>query len=177
MSDDDGRTSLESLYVAGRGRRAPASTAPTAWAATRCSRARSWATAPVGTRAGSAHGPVIHSDGAGFSARSVSGDLDLQDLDNALRALMWRLVGIERDGPGLEQAASRLATWHHLVSQRVFGDPAGWVLVNKMLAGWLIARSALARQESRGTHYRRDYPEPDDVHWRRDLDVARPDRT
>ena len=48
--------------------------------------------------AGSAHGPVIHSDGAGFSARSVSGDLDLLDLDNALRALMWRLVSIQRDG-------------------------------------------------------------------------------
>ena len=134
-----------------------------------------WRVKPLQSNpAASLEPPVMRADGAGFSARSVAGDVDLQDLDNALRSLMWRLVGIERDGPGLEQAVGRLATWHHLVSQRVFGDPAGWVLVNKMLVGWLIARSALARQESRGTHYRRDYPEPDDAHWLRDLDVARP---
>jgi L-aspartate oxidase len=176
LSDDDGRTSLEGLYVAGEA-------ASTGFhGANRMGSNSLLEGAVMGDRAGrhaagNARSPVIHSDGAGFSARSVSGDLDLQDLDNALRALMWRLVGIERDGPGLDQAASRLSTWHHLVGQRVFGDPAGWVLVNKMLVGWLIARSAVARQESRGTHYRRDYPEPDDAHWRRDLDVARPDRT
>jgi L-aspartate oxidase len=62
------------------------------------------------------------------------------------------------------------------VSQRVFGDPQGWVLVNKLLVGWLIARSAARRQETRGTHYRRDYDALDDAHWRRDLDVVRADR-
>jgi L-aspartate oxidase len=173
MTDDDGRTSLEGLYAAGE-------VASTGFhGANRMGSNSLLEGAVMGTKAGalaaaSLEPPVMRADGAGFSARSVAGDVDLQDLDNALRSLMWRLVGIERDGPGLEQAVGRLATWHHLVSQRVFGDPAGWVLVNKMLVGWLIARSALARQESRGTHYRRDYPEPDDAHWLRDLDVARP---
>jgi L-aspartate oxidase len=176
MTDDDGRTSLEGLYVAGEA-------ASTGFhGANRMGSNSLLEGAVMGDRAGRhAAGrdgaAVMKADGAGFSARSVSGDLDLLDLDNALRALMWRLVGIERDGPGLEQAVSRLATWHHLVSQRVFGDPQGWVLANKALVGWIIARSALTRQESRGTHWRRDYPEPDDTHWRRDLDVARPDRT
>ncbi len=175
MTDDDGRTSLEGLYAAGE-------VASTGFhGANRMGSNSLLEGAVMGHRAGlhaaaSGRAPVLRADGAGFSGRSHGGDLDLQDLDNALRALMWRLVGIERDGPGLEQASSRLATWHHVASQRVFGDPQGWVLVNKMLVGWLIARSALARQESRGTHFRRDYPEPDDVRWRRDLDVARPDR-
>jgi L-aspartate oxidase len=173
MTDDDGRTSLEGLYAAGE-------VASTGFhGANRMGSNSLLEGAVMGTKAGALAAatlapPAIRADGVGFGARSVAGDVDLQDLDNALRALMWRLVGIERDGPGLDQAVSRLSTWHHLVSSRVFSDPAGWILVNKMLVGWLIARSAQVRQESRGTHYRRDYPEPDDGHWLRDLVVERP---
>jgi L-aspartate oxidase len=125
--------------------------------------------------AAAAGAPSMRADGAGFEARSFAGDLDLQDLDNALRSLMWRLVGIERDGPGLTAACNRLETWNRLVEQRVFGDAAGWLLVNKMLVGWLIAQAASTRTESRGTHYRRDYDSPNDAAWLRDLDIVRPD--
>jgi succinate dehydrogenase/fumarate reductase flavoprotein subunit len=43
-----------------------------------------------------------------------------------------------------------------------------------MLVGWLIARAAAARTESRGTHYRRDHEATDDERWLRDVDVRRP---
>jgi aspartate oxidase len=87
---------------------------------------------------------------------------------------MWRLVGIERDGPGLAAALEKLEGWNWLLARREFGDPEGWVLANKMLVGDLIARCALERAESRGTHFRRDHDRADDALWRCELDISRP---
>ncbi len=175
LTDDRGLSSLDNLYACGE-------TASTGLhGANRMGSNSLLEGAVMGQRAGeraasAARQVDMRADGSSFGSRSYAGHLDLQDLDNALRSLMWRLVGIERDGPGLGAACSRLQTWNHLVSQRVFGDPQGWVLVNKLLVGWLIARSASSREETRGTHFRRDYDALDDVHWRRDLEVVRPDR-
>ena len=105
--------------------------------------------------------------------RTHSASLDLHDLDNALQSTMWRLVGIEREGSSLGVASRRVETWLELVSQRVLGDSFGWSLTNKLLVSALIARAAAARTESRGTHYRRDFPEAEDAEWRRDLVICR----
>jgi len=107
-------------------------------------------------------------------APSLSGHLDVTDLDAALRSLMWRYVGIERDGPSLQAAAQRLAGWNDLVGRRVLGDPLGWVLTNKLQLGALVTAAALERTESRGTHARRDHPETHDDSWLRDLAWTRP---
>ncbi len=115
----------------------------------------------------------VATDAEPHPQRTHSAALDLHDMDNALRSTMWRLVGIEREGAGLDSATRRLDTWLHLVSQRVLGDPFGWSLTNKLLASSLITRSAAAREESRGTHFRRDYPQPRDTAWRRDILVSR----
>ncbi|MBI5078965.1 succinate dehydrogenase/fumarate reductase flavoprotein subunit, partial [Candidatus Saganbacteria bacterium] len=42
-------------------------------------------------------------------------------------------------------------------------------LKNMLLAARLIARAALERTESRGAHYRTDYPAPDDLNWKKHL--------
>ena len=41
-------------------------------------------------------------------------------------------------------------------------------LANMLLVGELVIRAALARTESRGSHFRRDFPRPS-RHWRQDL--------
>lgn len=88
-------------------------------------------------------------------------ELDLVDLRNALGSEMWRDVGIQRDAEGLESAAKQVEFWDRYVSPREFAAPPGWELQNMLLVSKLMIASALARRESRGTHFRRDFPEPD----------------
>lgn len=88
-------------------------------------------------------------------------ELDLHDVRNSLTALMWRHVGIRRDEQGLRQAAEQVEFWDRYAGAREFNTVAGWELQNMLLVARLMIASALARRESRGVHYRSDYPEPD----------------
>lgn len=89
-------------------------------------------------------------------------ELNLADVRNSLTALMWRQVGIRRDEGGLRQAAEQVEFWDRYVGGREFNAVAGWELQNMLLAARLMIVSALARQESRGVHFRSDFPEPRD---------------
>ena len=99
--------------------------------------------------------------------RETGPALDIPDILNSLRSLMGRAAGIERDGPGLAEAADQVRFWCGYVLRREFSQRSGWELSNLLTIGSLIIGSALVRQESRGTHYRRDFPKRDDNAWRR----------
>lgn len=86
--------------------------------------------------------------------------LNLTDLRNSLTSLMGRLVGIRRDEEGLETAAQQVAFWDKYVSRQQFNSVEGWELQNMLLVARLMIASAQARRESRGVHYRSDYPQP-----------------
>lgn len=88
--------------------------------------------------------------------------LDLTDIRNSLRSLMWRNVGISRHASGLQDAIRQLDFWANYVCRRDLQDPVGWELQNMMLVGRIMAAAALARRESRGVHLRSDFPETDD---------------
>ncbi|HKD03893.1 MAG TPA: L-aspartate oxidase [Terriglobales bacterium] len=103
------------------------------------------AKAPEPPRASYSNGPV---------------DTGLEEVISEMQDLMWQDVGIVRDRQSLkraverlEQLASRVAHPH---TRRTYEAQ------NIRLAGSLVARSALARQESRGAHYRTDYPAHND---------------
>ena len=85
--------------------------------------------------------------------------LDLNDIRNSLRSLMWRSVGISRNDPDLQTARQQLDFWANYVCRRDLPDPVGWELQNMMLIGRVMAAAALARKESRGVHLRSDFPE------------------
>jgi L-aspartate oxidase len=84
---------------------------------------------------------------------------------NELQTLMWNQVGIVRTGKGLKEAVERLKQMEPQVarphSRREFEER------NLQIAGLLVARAALAREESRGAHYRTDFPDHNDVKFRK----------
>jgi L-aspartate oxidase len=88
-----------------------------------------------------------------------------------LSQIMWRDVGLFRDREGLSRALSVFEpAWQELDARLRGGgqlDPADWRTASILTVGRLIARAALRREESRGGHYRSDFPDRDDVHWKR----------
>ena len=73
-----------------------------------------------------------------------------------LQSLMWDKVGIIRSGEGLEEAADILATWQSLLLQS--SDRLSYELNNLVLCARLVTEAALLRTESRGAHFRTDFP-------------------
>ncbi len=100
--------------------------------------------------------------------------LDLEDIRNSLKSLMWRDAGIERDERHLLEAEEMIEMWSSYVMDKELSSPDGWELQNMLLVSWLIVSSALKRKESRGVHHRSDYPETDNVHWKKHITIKRP---
>jgi L-aspartate oxidase len=85
--------------------------------------------------------------------------LRLDDLINSLNSEMWRNVGIERSVEGLHAAQQQVEFWDRYVGLREFHNVQGWELQNMLLTARLMICAALMRTESRGTHYRSDFPQ------------------
>ena len=99
--------------------------------------------------------------------------LDVADIRNALRALMWRNAGITRNAKGLDEAAEQVDRWCRYVLATGFDDPAGWTLQNMLTVARLMISAAIAREESRGVHTRTDFPATDPA-WARHVALVRP---
>ena len=103
--------------------------------------------------------------------RSLGGGGSPDPLQNTegIRALMWRGAGLFRTREGLTSALEQLdcnyAETRNAVNR---GTPsaAEWKRFNLLTVARLIARAALRREESRGGHFREDFPARDDLRWR-----------
>ena len=83
-----------------------------------------------------------------------------------VRDLMWDKVGIVRTGEGLRGAAIQLAQWMAWLPEA--HDRTSHDLHAILVCARLATEAALRREESRGAHYREDFPETVEA-WRRHL--------
>lgn len=108
-------------------------------------------------------------------ARNAKGDESPMIMRRQLQKIMQEHAPVYRDGSELKAGQTALAAlWQHFRSScgvkdksRIWNtDLAARIeLENMMLQASAVMASALARTESRGAHFRQDYPERDDANW------------
>ncbi len=99
-------------------------------------------------------------------------ELDLEDVKNSLRSIMWRNIGIEREGKSIDETIKNITHWSQYIIDNEFSTPLGWEVQNMLTVTRLICLSASIRTESRGVHYRLDFPECDEKKWRKHITVC-----
>lgn len=91
----------------------------------------------------------------------------IRELAQRVRTLMWQKAGIERNRQGLSDVLEEL---NRLEREACYPlSRAGVEAANLLTLGWLTATAALLRTESRGGHYRFDYPNRNDDCWLRHI--------
>jgi aspartate oxidase len=83
----------------------------------------------------------------------------------AVRDLAWKEIGIVRSGPQLRKAIGQLQRWRERLPP--MKDRRNCEAHNIHQTALLIAHAALAREESRGAHYRLDFPATNDSRFRK----------
>jgi fumarate reductase (CoM/CoB) subunit A len=110
------------------------------------------------------------------SLLSVEG-VDLGEIRRDLKDVMWRKAGIIRDEEGLEAALEKneeIVACLKQVRVRDYGELRKYLeLKNMVLLSQMVCRAALLRTESRGAHYRTDYPEEDNDNWLKNILVRK----
>lgn len=83
-----------------------------------------------------------------------------------LQKTMVRYAGLRRNGQGLrkglEELNRQMPLFHSSLTKREELEFA-----NLLTCAYLVTSAALSREESRGAHYREDFPERDDRNWRK----------
>jgi L-aspartate oxidase len=95
--------------------------------------------------------------------------LDAADIANSLRSVMTRQMGIVRVQAELAEAQGNVDFWCQYVLPRTFDGRVGWELQNLLTLARLMIFAAMTRTESRGAHFRGDYPHRDDADWQRHI--------
>ena len=98
--------------------------------------------------------------------------MDLPDITNSLKSLMWRFVGVRRQADTLKEALETIDRWRRYVLPAQFTSLQGWELQNMLTVARIMVDAAFQREESRGVHLRTDFPGLDD-NWDRHLRISK----
>jgi L-aspartate oxidase len=98
--------------------------------------------------------------------------LNLDDMLYSLKSLMWRQAGLMREAFALADAESKIRFWERVLLGRMDRGQKFIDLANMLLVSRLVCAASLFREESRGTHFRRDFPETK-IAWEKHVVVRR----
>jgi L-aspartate oxidase len=83
-----------------------------------------------------------------------------------LQKMMVRQVGLRRNGANMQGAMEKLQQELQFFDQK-FTHKEEMEYANLLTCAWLVTTGALHREESRGAHYREDFPQRDDAVWQK----------
>jgi len=106
---------------------------------------------------------------------SHQGRENTNELRESLKQTMWHKAGIIRNEEGIADAQREILTLREQLRAVAPIDPRqlsqAIKLANMLTVSEMVCRSALTRTESRGAHYRTDYPKQDDAQWLKTIEV------
>lgn len=108
-----------------------------------------------------------------YQLRRERKEIDTQHIKESLRHIMDRDVAITRDRQGMIMAKNNIEMYSEMILNVENINPDYIELQNMILVSGLVINSALKREESRGAHFRSDFPETDDVNWQKNIVVSR----
>lgn len=94
--------------------------------------------------------------------------VDIDRLRHQIQEVMWDKVGIGRSDEGLKEALAFFGRWQYLCTHRST-NTSSLEAINMLTIGKLMAKAAITRTESRGGHFRLDFPARDDELWSRHI--------
>jgi len=100
-----------------------------------------------------------------------SGSMGDKALRRRVQTVAWERIGILRSAEGLELARREMEESLHRPEPAV--GEGDYEVGNMALVAYLMALAAFARTESRGSHYREDYPQRRDDVWRKHILLRR----
>ncbi|MEW6666137.1 MAG: FAD-binding protein [Thermodesulfobacteriota bacterium] len=103
---------------------------------------------------------------------SVTGD-DAKDLCRSLQSIMWEKAGIIRSADGLSEGLARIEALQALSRRCRAENPVQLMrrldLENMLQVSKMVCKAALYRAESRGAHFRRDFPQERNAEWLKNI--------
>ncbi|MBE9574066.1 MAG: FAD-binding protein [Proteobacteria bacterium] len=109
----------------------------------------------------------------------TSGNRDARGLRKDLKHLMWDRAGIIRKKSGLQEAVRKIEELTADLPRVQIRDGRELIkyleLCNMLLLSEMVCRAALLRAESRGAHYRTDYPDENNKNWLKNILIHKKD--
>ena len=122
--------------------------------------------------------PILSPTGTSLAPPADGSDnTHTESIKDVIREALWENVSIERNGEGLQETLAELQDLQeslgNVLTRPEIPDVATIETVNMLNVALMITQSALARTESRGAHYRVDFPTQDDTNWYRRILITR----